>query len=78
MTTAARSPNLVGSSAAALFVLQGLPGVGPALPRRLFAHLGSAEGVVTAGLAALTQVRGLGPTKAARIRELVALAISYV
>jgi DNA excision repair protein ERCC-4 len=54
-----------------LFVLQGLPGVGPALAHRLLAQLGSVEGVITAGAAALTQVRGLGPKKAARIRQLV-------
>lgn len=54
-----------------LFVLQSLPGVGPALAHRLLAQLGSVEGVITAGAAALTQVRGLGPKKAARIRQLV-------
>jgi Fanconi anemia group M protein len=54
-----------------LFVLQGLPGVGPALAHRLLARLGSVEGVITAGAGALTQVRGLGPKKAARIRQLV-------
>lgn len=54
-----------------LFVLQGLPGVGPALAQRLLARLGSIEGVITAGADALTQVRGLGPRKAAQIRELV-------
>ena len=54
-----------------LFVLQGLPGVGPALAHRLLAQLGSVEGVVMAGAAALTQVRGLGLKKAARIRQLV-------
>jgi ERCC4-type nuclease len=51
--------------------LQGLPGVGPALARRLLARLGSVERVVTAEAAALETVRGVGPTKAARIRELV-------
>ena len=54
-----------------LFVLQSLPGVGPALAHRLLAQLGSVEGVITAGAARLTQVRGLGPKKAARIRQLV-------
>jgi DNA excision repair protein ERCC-4 len=54
-----------------LFVLQGLPGVGPALARRLLARLGSVERVMTADAAALETVRGVGPTKAARIRELV-------
>ena len=50
--------------------LQGLPGVGPALARRLFARLGSVEHVMTADTAA-GEVRGIGPRKAARIRELV-------
>jgi ERCC4-type nuclease len=54
-----------------LFLLQGLPGVGPALAQRLLAQLGTVEGVITAGAASLAQVRGLGPKKAARIRELV-------
>ena len=54
-----------------LFVLQSLPGVGPALAQRLLDQLGSVEGVITAGADALTQVRGLGPKKAARIRQLV-------
>ena len=55
-----------------LFLLQGLPGVGPALAHRLMAQLGTVEGVITAGAASLSQVRGIGPKKAARIRELVA------
>lgn len=54
-----------------LFLLQGLPGVGPALARRLLCHFGCIERIVTADVPALTQVRGLGTKKAARIRELV-------
>jgi ERCC4-type nuclease len=54
-----------------LFVLQGLPGVGPALARRLLAQLGSVERVMTADTVALGTVRGIGPLKAARIRELL-------
>jgi ERCC4-type nuclease len=54
-----------------LFVLQGLPGVGPALARRLLAELGSVERVMTADAAALQTVRGIGPKKANRIRELL-------
>ena len=52
-----------------LFVLQGLPGVGPAIARRLLHQFGSVEGAMTADEAALTAVRGLGRRKAARIRE---------
>jgi ERCC4-type nuclease len=54
-----------------LYVLQGLPGIGPGLARRLLARFGSVERVITANPAALMQVRGVGRTKAVRIRELV-------
>ena len=54
-----------------LYVLQGLPGVGPALAHRLLIEFGSVERVMAADEGALTRVRGVGPNKAARIRELV-------
>lgn len=54
-----------------LHMLQGLPGVGPALAQRLLARFGSVERVITADEAALMQVRGIGRTTATRIRELV-------
>jgi DNA excision repair protein ERCC-4 len=54
-----------------LFLLQGLPGVGPALANRLLGRFGSVEGVCTADAAELAEVRGIGAKKAARIRELV-------
>ena len=54
-----------------LFLLQGLPGVGPALALRLLGHFGSIERVLTADAATLADVRGIGPKKAARIRELM-------
>jgi DNA excision repair protein ERCC-4 len=54
-----------------LFLLQGLPGVGPALAHRLLDHFGSIERVLSAEASALTEVRGVGAKKAARIRELV-------
>ena len=54
-----------------LFVLQGLPGVGPALASRLLDRFGSIEHVVSADVSALAEVRGIGPKKAAHIRELV-------
>lgn len=54
-----------------LYTLQGLPGVGPALAYRLLLQLGSVERVITADETALMQVRGVGPKKAARIREVV-------
>lgn len=54
-----------------LFLLQGLPGVGPALAHRLLCHFGSIERIFTADAVALAKVRGIGEQKAARIRELV-------
>jgi len=54
-----------------LYMLQGLPGVGPALAHRLLLEFGSVERVVTADEASLVKVRGVGAKTAARIRELV-------
>jgi Fanconi anemia group M protein len=54
-----------------LFMLQGLPGVGPALAARLLTQLGSIRSVVTADIDRLQGVRGVGPKKAKRILELV-------
>lgn len=54
-----------------LYVLQGLPGVGPALAHRLLLEFGSIERVMTADEDELMRVRGVGRQKAARIRNLV-------
>lgn len=54
-----------------LYMLQGLPGVGPALANRLLVEFGSVERVVTADEEELMRVRGVGRQKAARIRDLV-------
>ena len=54
-----------------LYVLQGLPGVGPALANRLLLQFGSVEQVITADQRMLTKVRGIGQKKAQRIRKLV-------
>ena len=54
-----------------LYVLQGLPGVGPSLANRLFLQFGSVERVITADPSLLVQVRGMGPKKAQRIRNVV-------
>jgi DNA excision repair protein ERCC-4 len=54
-----------------LYMLQGLPGVGPALANRLLVHFGSVERVITADQGLLAQVRGIGPKKARRIRNLI-------
>ena len=65
-----RKPKRIASRR--LYMLQGLSGVGPALAQRLLIKFGSVERVVTADEESLTQVRGIGSRKAARIRELVA------
>jgi DNA excision repair protein ERCC-4 len=54
-----------------LYMLQGLPGVGPALAHRLLLEFGSVERVVTAHEEELMRVRGVGRQKAARIRDLL-------
>ena len=54
-----------------LFVLQGLPGVGPKLAASLLFHFGSVENVMKADAEALRQVRGCGPKKAAALREVL-------
>jgi ERCC4-type nuclease len=54
-----------------LFVLQGLPGVGPALARRLLERFGSIERVMEADEEELCAVSGIGPSKAAAIRALI-------
>jgi Fanconi anemia group M protein len=54
-----------------LYMLQGLPGVGPALANRLLLQFGSVKDVISADPRVLTQVRGIGPKKAQRIRDVV-------
>jgi DNA excision repair protein ERCC-4 len=64
-----RKPKRV--AARKLYVLQGLPGVGPALAHRLLVEFGSVERVMTAEEEELMRVRGVGRQKAARIRDLL-------
>ena len=54
-----------------IYLLQGLPGVGPALANRLLVQFGSVERVIAADERMLIQVRGIGMKKAQRIRNLV-------
>jgi ERCC4-type nuclease len=54
-----------------LYMLQGLPGVGPELANRLLVQFGSIQTVIAASEDALMKVPGVGRKKAARIRELV-------
>lgn len=51
-----------------LFVLQGLPGIGPERAGRLLERFGSVQAVAAASAAELAAVDGLGETTAARIR----------
>ena len=64
-----RKPKRINSRR--LYILQGLPGVVPTLAHRLLLHFGSIERVVTADEAAMSQVRGMGPRKAASIRDVL-------
>jgi Fanconi anemia group M protein len=54
-----------------LFVLQGLPGVGPAIAKRLLDAFGSVEQVVRADPETLQQIRGLSAKRAAAIRAVL-------
>jgi DNA excision repair protein ERCC-4 len=53
------------------FILQGLPGVGPALAESLLKHFGSLQKVMSADSAQLRQVRGCGPKKSDAIQHIL-------
>lgn len=57
-----------GKRARQLFVLQGLPGVGPGRAARLLERFGSVQAVAAASAAELAALDGFGETTAARIR----------
>jgi ERCC4-type nuclease len=54
-----------------LFILQGLPNVGPVLARRLLAHFGSVKNVLCADIEQLSAVKGMGDSKAKKIVSLI-------
>jgi ERCC4-type nuclease len=54
-----------------LHVLEGLPGVGPALARRLLARFATVEEVMIADAEDLASVPGIGGRRAAVIREVL-------
>lgn len=60
-----------------LFVLQGLPGIGPERAANLLDHFSSLESVFLAEEDELAQVKGIGYSTAGRIRELVREARSF-
>jgi DNA excision repair protein ERCC-4 len=51
-----------------LYLLQGLPQVGPTLAKRLLEHFGSVAKIVNATIDDLTGVEGIGPVSAKAIR----------
>lgn len=53
------------------FVVESLPGVGPALAKQLLEHFGSVENVFTADEEELQQVPGIGGEKARAMKKLV-------
>ena len=57
-----------GKRARQLFLLQGLPGVGPERAARLLERFGSVQSVMTASADDLAAVNGIGERTAAKIR----------
>jgi ERCC4-type nuclease len=57
-----------GKRARQMFVLQGLPGVGPGRAEKMLERFGSVQGVVVASAEELAAVDGIGETTAAKIR----------
>lgn len=55
-------------SSVAQYLIEGLPGVGPSMAKRLLDHFGSAGAVFTADVDALCQVKGVGQKSAVAIR----------
>jgi len=54
-----------------LYFLQGLPGVGPALAKRLLEHFKTPQSVLKSTSEELAAVRGIGKEKAASIRKVL-------
>ena len=54
-----------------LYVLQGLPGVGPLIAKRLIHHFGTVSKVMAAPVEELVEVEGIGSKAASRIRTVL-------
>ncbi len=54
-----------------LYLLQGLPQIGPRLAKRLMGHFGSISGIMNASIEELKKVAGVGSTRAEGIRRLI-------
>lgn len=57
-----------GKRARQLFILQGLPGIGPELAHRILTHFGSVEATIKASTEHLQLVKGVGVKTANKIR----------
>lgn len=54
-----------------LYFLQGLPGIGPGIAKRMLEYFGSIEKVVNAHEDELSGVKGIGKKKASSIRKII-------
>lgn len=54
-----------------LYMLQGLPGIGPRTAKRMLEYFGSIEKVFTANEKELAGVEGIGKKKAVKMREII-------
>lgn len=70
-TVGLRSSKPKDPQALSSFVIEGLPGVGGATSRVLLAHFGSAHKVLSADVASLQKVPGIGPKTAQNIRAVL-------
>ena len=59
-----------------LYLLQGLPNVGPMLAKRLMQHFKSVSAVMNASIEQLIEVEGLGEISAGKIREILDVKFS--
>ena len=53
------------------FILEGFPGISANLARRMLDYFGSLKRIFEASEEELASVKGIGPTKAKRMRELI-------
>ena len=54
-----------------LYILQGLPGIGPHIAKRLLKRFGSVSKALTASVEKLNTVEGIGPVTARKIKEVL-------
>lgn len=54
-----------------LYFLQGLPGIGPGIAKRMLEYFGSIEKVINANEYELSCIRGIGKKKASSIRKII-------